>query len=192
DAGGRAAVAVGRIAVVALFGAAENAVAAPGDGDAGVAAGIAILAVAVVALLARLDDAVSAHRRLRRQLDLDELAASEPLFHVGLVRGAGPWIAVGVEDDLAHEAAARRHGIDVELLARRRESVQRVGGRAGDPDVAGLAVHVERVGFLGLAVARRPGHSGREVVDLPALDRGIEAAEDARAVARHPHDIVRA
>src|SRR5207249_2422558 len=87
-AGGRAAVAAHRVAVVALLGAAHDAVAAAGDERAGIAAAVAVVRVAVVALLARLD----------------------------------------------------------------------------------------------VAVARRSGRPGREVVDLPALDRGIEAAEDTRAV----------
>src|SRR5262249_20844914 len=91
----------------------------------------------------------------------------------------------------AHEAATRRHGVGTEAFARRVEADERVRRRAGDPDIARLTVRVERVGLLGVAVTRWPGDPGRERVDLPALDRGIEAAEDARAVARHPEDAVR-
>ena len=189
-AGGRAAVAAHRVAVVALLGAARDAVAAAGDERAGVAAAVAVVRVAVVALLARLDDAVATDGGLRRQLDLDELAAPLPLLHVRLVGLAGPRVAVGIEDDLAHEAAARRHRVGAEALARRVEADERVGRRAGDPHVARLPVRIEGVRLLRVAVARRSGRPGREVVDLPALDRGIEAAEDTRAVSRYPDDAV--
>src|SRR5207247_8045011 len=103
-----------------------------------------------------------------------------PFLHVGLVGFARPDVAVGVEDDLAHEAAARRDRVGAEALARRLEADERVGRRAGDPHVARLSVRIEGVRLLRVAVARRPGRSGREVVDLPALERGIEAAEDTR------------
>src|SRR5439155_765724 len=69
-AGGRAAVAARRVAVVALRRAEHVAVTAAGDERAGVAAAVAVVRVAVVALLARLDDAVATDGGLRRQLDL--------------------------------------------------------------------------------------------------------------------------
>src|SRR5262245_46062222 len=59
-AGRRAAVAAGGVAVVALLGAAYDAVAAACDQRAGVAAAVTIVGVAVVASLARADDAVAA------------------------------------------------------------------------------------------------------------------------------------
>src|SRR5262249_24139354 len=173
----RAAVAAGGIAVVALLGAAHDAVAAAGNECAGVAAGVTVVRVAVVAPLAGLDDPVATDSLLRRQLDLDELAAAEPLLHCRLLGPARPWGAVWVEEDRAHEAATRRHGVGAEAFGRRVEADERVRRRSGDPDIARLTVRVERVGLLGVAVARRPGDPRGERVDLPALDRGIEAAE---------------
>src|SRR5262249_7769012 len=112
----RTAVTAHRVAVVALLGWTQDPVPAPGDQGAWVAAAVTVVRVAVVALLAGLDDAVAAHRRLRRQLDLDELAAPEPLLRVRLVGCASPRVSVGIEHDLAHEAPARRHGICAEAL----------------------------------------------------------------------------
>src|SRR5207245_11767583 len=113
------AVAPHRAAVVALRGPPHVAVAAAGDERAAVAAAVAVVRVAVVALLARLDAAVATDGGLRRQLDLDELTASLPLLHVRLIGLAGPRVAVGIEVDLAHEAAARRPRVGDDALARR-------------------------------------------------------------------------
>src|SRR5581483_11228326 len=67
----RAAVAVGRIAVVAVFRAAPHPVAAARDGGAPVATGVAVVGIAVVAFLARLDEAVAADRVRGRERQLD-------------------------------------------------------------------------------------------------------------------------
>src|SRR5262249_12975924 len=132
----RAAVAAGGVAVVALLGAAHDAVAAAGDQRAGVAATVTVVRVAVVALLAGLDDPVATDSLLRRQLDLDELAAAEPLLHCRLVGRARPGVAVWVEEDLAHEAATRRHGVGAEAFARRVEADERVRRGSRAPDIA--------------------------------------------------------
>src|SRR5262249_26045624 len=143
-----------------------------------------------IALLARLDDAVAADRVLRGQLDLDELPSPEPLLHVGLVRRARPRVLIGVEHDLAHEAAARRDGEGGETLVLGVEAQERVRGGAGDPDVASLAIRVQGVRLLGVPETRRTRNASREIVYLPALERGIEAPEHPGAVARHPDDAV--